>query len=149
MKTTNLKKSMADILFVKAQFDALYEADKYAGDFMNSLVADMAEKKVTPDDFFAGFCYATFEHQNKTHPLSVRCEDTDIIPDTKHTPEHGSKFARHDGPCEKCPIRTGAHSSDWQTRICPTCPLHDPDNMPDDGGDEIDGAWDGAEANHT
>ena len=78
MKTNNLKKSLADIRMIKAQFDELYEADPAVGQFMHSLLCDMSEQSITPDDFFAGFCYATFECHNKGE---LRCEDTDIIPD--------------------------------------------------------------------
>ena len=100
MKTNNLKKSLTNIRMIKAQFDELYEADPAVGQFMHSLLCDMSEQSITPDDFFAGFCYATFEHHNKiTKPellLSedeqheilehhykgeLRGEDTDIIPD--------------------------------------------------------------------
>ena len=109
MKTNNLKKSLADIRMIKAQFDELYKADPTVGKFMHSLLCDMSEQKITPDDFFASFCYATFEHHNKHGEM--RCENTKIIPDTpcptcplradeglipdtKHTPEYGSVFAK-------------------------------------------------------
>ena len=123
MKTNNLKKSLANIAMIKAQFDELYELDFMVGKFMHSLLCDMSKQKITPDDFFTGFCYATFEYYNKHG--DIRCEDTGIIPDE---------------PCPTCPLRTHVHTQDWQTRVCLTCPLHDLDNMPSDGGDEIDGA---------
>lgn len=107
MKTTNLKKSMADIRFIKAQFDQLFESDSSIGKFMHSLLCDMSEQSISPDDFFAGFCYAAFEHHNKHN--EVRCKDTNIIPNE---------------PCGHCPLRASGSSEAY---ICPSCPLHDPD----------------------